>query len=471
MRVAFCQHYFYEYLGVMMLSAQLKRHGHEVELFIQSLDGLSGAVAEGRFDLVCFTMMSNDVNWGAAAARRLKALRPSLPIAVGGPHTTFFPGFLAEHPEFDVACVGEGDEAILDLARAIEAGEDYSRIPNLVVRTGSGELVENPVRPLIEDLDSLPFADRQLYRKFSYFRRSSVFYLIASRGCPYDCNFCFNHRYKALYRTARFRLRSPENIIAEVKAIQAQGIEIGLLVFVDSTINLDAAWCVDLFRKYREQLDVRFSVNMAAGQVSEEIVRALAETGSCRSVCFAIEVGDEKMRREVLRKNLSNADILRAARLLRAHGIRIYAYLMFGIPFETAETALRTIEFCQEVRPDFVKPALFVPYRELDVTRLALEHGFVTPEDLVKLDDARFGAMESAMRLSDIAIIKNLFYLSVLMIHLPRLQPVLLRLVKLQGGALFRMAYLVSFLLQVRRFFRMPWRRSLVEFAYHRKET
>jgi radical SAM superfamily enzyme YgiQ (UPF0313 family) len=416
-------------------------------------------------------MMSNDVEWVVDAAKQIKAIAPMLPVVVGGPHTTFFPDFLNAHPEIDACCVGEGDEAIIDIASAVTNKTDFASIPNMVARTPAGAIVHNSLRPLIQDLDSLPFADRQIYRKYNYFHDAAVTSLIATRGCPYDCNFCFNHQYKQLYNTAKFRLRSAENIIAEIKAIQAQGIKINMLFFVDSTINLNASWCEDLFRRYKQHVDIKFSVNLAAGQITERVLRAMAETGNCHSVRFAVEVGNEWLRKKVLRKPLNDKDIKEAANLLREYNIPIYVFLMFGVPHETEETAKETIRFCQQLRPGFVKPALFVPYRELDITTIALEQGFLKSEDLKRLDDPRFSSLDSVMRLNDINAIKNLFYFSVLMIHFPRLGRWLMKLIHLRGNPLFRMVYVFSFILQNFLFFGIPWRRGLLEFKHHKIET
>jgi len=240
-RIAFCQHFWYEYIGVMMLSAQLKRNGHFVEVFINDFSDLFKALRRKEFDLVCFTMMSNDVDWGLKNARRIKEIDSSMPIAVGGSHTTFFPEFIY-NKEIDIICIGEGDKAVVDLAHALDNKEDYSRINNLIVKDRDNNITRNILNPLIEDLDSLPFCDRQIYQKYSYFRKCAITNIIASRGCPYNCSFCFNHQYKALYKSNRFRMKSPENIIDEVKEIQRQEKRIGLLNFVDSTLNLNMAY-------------------------------------------------------------------------------------------------------------------------------------------------------------------------------------------------------------------------------------
>lgn len=469
-RVAFCQHLFYEYLGPMVLSAQLKKHGHETEIFISDIKLLLEAVKRNEFDLVCFSMMTCDVEWGVQYAKAIKEVNNAVPIIAGGAHPTFSPGFLDENNCFDMVCIGEGDTIILDLADAISNGRPYTNINNLVVRDGHGKVVSNPLSPLVQDLDSLPFPDRQLYRKYPYFNNYPITSMIASRGCPYLCSFCFNHQYNVLYETNKFRLRSHENIIAEIKHIESLGRKTNMLFFVDSTFNLDLAWCESFFRKYKEQVKLPFSLNIVAGRLNEQVVDAIAETGLCHTIRFAVESGNEAIRRDVLKKPISNKKIIESVRLLRARNITTYIYLMFGLPFETAENAMETIRISQEIKPDFINSALFMPYRNLDITKLALQNGFLKEDDLRLLDDPKYTRLESVLRLKDIDRIRNIFFFSLVMIHFPFTERVLMLLAKMRPNIIFKGIFLISYFLQTKKFVGIGWIRSIKESFYHKAE-
>jgi len=470
-RIAFCQHFFYEYIGVMLLSALLKKQGHRVEVFVSDLRGLRQAVKRKEFDLICFTMMTCDVSWALEHAKDIKKIDPDLPIAAGGPHTTIFPEFIEENGDIDIICIGEGEQAVLELAQAIDEGEEYTHINNLSVRDQNNKIVKNPLSPLIEDLDSLPFSDRQIYLKYKYFRKPTITNMIASRGCPYNCSFCFNHQFKKLYNCTKFRLRSPENIVEEIKFIQKQGFEIRLLLFVDSTFNLNLKWCEKFFKLYKkEKLNIPFSLNISAGRLNQRVSDALAATGNCQSVRFAVEVGNESIRTEVLRKPFTNKMLFETANLLRERNIPMNVNLMFGLPFETEEDVLETIKLARKIKPDFINSAIFTPYRGLEITRLSLEKGFLTEEDLKRLDDPQFSRLDSVMRLKDIDTIKNIFYFSLAMIHLPWTEPYLMKLVHFKGNGFFKSIFLVSHLLQTRKFVKIGWLRSVIESYYHRNE-
>ena len=469
-RVAFCQHFFYENLGIMMLSAQLKLRGHQVEVFVNDLRSLYKAIELDKFDLICFSIMTSDVSWALSNAKKIKNNNNSIPIAAGGPHTTFFPEFIELNREFDIICVGEGDQAIVELAESLDHQTAYTHINNLTVRDQDNSIIKNPLNPLIQDLDSLPFADRELYIKYMYYRKLPITSMVVSRGCPYKCSFCFNHQYNELYGTSRFRLRSPENIIEEIKAIQKHK-DINLLLFVDSTFNLNAKWCEEFFKKYKEELNVKFSLNFTAGAMNEKILDALCDTGNCHTVRFGVEVGNEKHRMEVLGKPVSNSKILRAATLLRERDIPIYIFIMFGVPFETEQTAIETIKLAQLIKPSFINSALFSPYRGLDVTKLALENNFITENDIKKLDNPQFSRMDSVMHLKDINAIRNIFYFSLAMIHFPFTERFLMKIIHMKCNRLFKCFLLLSHFFQTRGFVKIGWLRSIVEGFHHRSEV
>ena len=181
-RVAMCQHWWYEYLGAMMLSAGLKNEGHEVECFIHNLDELVEAVKRNEFDLICMTLMTSDIGWGQEYLERIKAANPAIPILCGGSHPTYHKGFINEDG-VDMLCVGEGDHAILEVADAIANGESWRDITGLIVKDELGMVKVNPLRPMITDLDSLPFPDRDMYRsKYRYFKDYPIVSMVATRG-------------------------------------------------------------------------------------------------------------------------------------------------------------------------------------------------------------------------------------------------------------------------------------------------
>ena len=130
--------------------------------------------------------------------------------------------------------------------------------------------------------------------------------MVATRGCPYRCNYCEIPSYMDMYNTKKFYYRSPENILGEIEAAKQSGMKPKLIVFVDSTFNLNKKWTLDFLAKYKSA-GIKFSANFTAGLINQATVDALANTKLCHSIRFAVEVGNEEMRRKVLNKNVRNS--------------------------------------------------------------------------------------------------------------------------------------------------------------------
>ena len=470
-RVAFCQHFWYEYIGPMALSAQLKNHGHDVECFVYDLSDLFEAIKREEFDLVCFTLMTCDVKWVLDNAAELKRIAPNIPILCGGAHPTYHQSFI-ENKSIDMICVGEGDDAIVEVAEAIGAKKNWLQIQNLVTKDLEGNIIKSPLRPMITDLDSLPFPDRQLYRsKFPYFKNSPITSMIATRGCPYKCTFCEIPSYMDMYQTNKFYYRSAENIIAEINDLKKQGIDPNLLLFVDSTFNLNLKWTVDFFEKYKNNIDIPFSCNIVAGMINERLVQALDDTKLCQSIRFAVEVGNEKLRKEVLGKKVSNEKMVWAAKALKEKKIPLYAYLMFAVPYDSLENTLETIHLTQKLKPDFVNSSIFSPYRGLAITDKGLEGGYLTEEDIDRLDDPEFSRTGSVLRLPDKNAIVNLYSMSLIMIHFPWTERILRKFIHVKNNTVFKLLFLASHFLQTRRFVGIGFFRSIYEGYHHRLES
>lgn len=471
-KIAFAQMFRYELVGTMTLSAILKANGHQVEIFVDDESSLYKRLEqnEREFDLIGFSLMTCHESWMLEVSRRIKELSKNVPTIVGGPHPTFFPD-VVKNDSIDMICKGEGEYALLEVMNAIDQRKNFEGIPNISFKN-NGSVITNEVRPLVEDLEQLPFPDRTIYQKYDYFKKQTVRTLIATRGCPFKCNFCFNHQWNEIYhkKGPRLRLRSPENIFAEVDHMESQGVGIGMLFFVDSTFNINRGWCLDFFKKYKGRIKYPFSCNFTANLITEDVVQAMAETGLCYEARFAVEVGNERLRKEMLRKPVSNEQIIRAGDLLNKYKIPINSYNMFGVPTETKEQALETIEINKRIKPIVFNSALFGPFPGLDVTKYALEKGLITQEDIEKLGRPPYTRTRSVMRQKDIKEISNIHKLAVLYVKLPWLTPILNRLINLPENVVFDYIYRLAYAYQFKKHLKLGFLRMLYEMFMHRKE-
>ena len=198
MKVLFIQQDVFKNYGTMLLSGILKENGHECDILIDALEKyLMKEIRLINPDLIAFSISTTIYSWMKDTAKRIK-LEFNKPIIVGGPHATFFPEVINDE-SVDIICVGEGEDAIIELVNKLKKGEDITKIKNLWVKK-DGKIYKNPIMHAIENLDSIPYADRDIYRKYSLFRDQNVDVFMSGRGCPYNCTFCFNKGYNELYK-------------------------------------------------------------------------------------------------------------------------------------------------------------------------------------------------------------------------------------------------------------------------------
>jgi len=444
-----------ENIGIMQISSVLKSHGHQCDLLLaeNSTADLVRRVKSYSPDIVGFSVMTIDAEWVLEVASLIRYKGMQRLTVAGGPHPTFFPDFL-ENDCIDVINVGEGEHAMRELADAMDNQKDFINIENLHVKR-DGRIHKNRLRPLA-DINQLPFPDRDMYLKYKAFRKQKNFNFIVSRGCPYDCSFCFMHQWRALYKSVcgkgdLVRLREVDLCIEEITEFSKK-VDISTVSFVDSSFNLEKEWTIAFLRAYGQTIGIPFTINVRPNLVDEDIVKAIADTKCCQSVRMGIEVGSEKLRHQLLRKKIKNEQIYRAAELLRRHGIRFVVFTMYGLPGETLEDALETIEMARKLKPFSLSVQLFHPYPGLDITRHAIEKGYLRDAQLLKLANKEYRTHKSILKQPEIDEVVNLLKLSILAIRLPLLLPVIRRLTKRKPNALYDLIYMISAYLMLRKY-------------------
>jgi|TARA_B100001971_G_C18232016_1_gene564537 radical SAM superfamily enzyme YgiQ (UPF0313 family) len=172
-RIAFCQNILVEFMGYMYMSSALKESGHIVEVFIdtkQNSNRFLNEVNKFNPDIVCFSILSPTVPWALRVSRKIKEHIDTITI-FGNIHAILNPG-LIEQPGVDVLCIGEGEQPLKMLADRVQQGESYHDIPSLTVKAENSEIINNPLPSTMQNLDDLPFHDREMYDKYPFFRNS-----------------------------------------------------------------------------------------------------------------------------------------------------------------------------------------------------------------------------------------------------------------------------------------------------------
>jgi radical SAM superfamily enzyme YgiQ (UPF0313 family) len=428
----------------MMLSAVLKEGGHECDIFIRERDDeeLVKSVHNSSPDIVAFSTTTGAHIWALKVAKRIKE-RVNVPILFGGPHPTFFPQVL-ENEAVDMICIGEGEHAILELADNLECGKEITKIKNLWIKR-NGKIYRNDLRLLIENLDELPFADRELYYKYDFLRTNPNKPFITGRGCPYSCSFCFNATLRNMYsgKGRYVRRRSVDNVIEEIRQVKA-AYGIGTVRFSDDTFILNPKWLDEFFKKYRAEIGNPYYCVIRADLVNEKIIRGLKQSG-CHSVSIGIETGNEYLRNAVLKKGITNEQIIKATKLLKKYGIKFGTFNMMGLPGETIETAFETVKLNINIGTDFPWCSVLQPYPKTEITRYAREGGYINDIDL-DVDSFDFTYFDKGIlkqeNINELTNLQKLFFFAV---KFPWLIPIIKLLIKLPPNKIFKMLFILGY--------------------------
>jgi len=352
--------------GIGALSAFARAAGHDTALI--SLDhevdrqGFLRQVARHSPDLV--GLHANSPQWSVVKqlGRWVKAADRTLPVVCGGTHPTTRPEDVLTSGAVDYVVRGEGEEALVELAAALERRQPADGIANLGMLRGDKVLL-NPVRDLLPDLDRLPFPDRGIFDFQGILdANGGEAPFMAGRGCPFACSYCCNNFLQRIYagRGRYTRFRSPGLVVEELERMRSE-YRFASVYFQDDTFTLDTKWLGRFGALYRERVGLPYRAQARVDLVDEEMVDLLASSG-CRHLNFGIEAGDERIRREVMRRDISDAQIERAFRLARSRGIKLWSYNIIGSPGEGEEEIRRTIEMNRALEPDHVQVSIFNPY-------------------------------------------------------------------------------------------------------------
>lgn len=360
-------------LGIGYLASYMRQNGYEARILQPDKDesfdaDMARAMGEFEPGLMCVSVMTPSYPRAVSICEQLKE-NYACATVMGGHHVSAVGAeVLEQSPATNFAVVGEGEQTLLELAReAASPKPDYSRIDGLVWRDASGGVTANKSRELIKDLDALPFPARDLvdmsrFKVHSYIdfgKRTAT--MITSRGCPYKCMFCSSF----LTMGAKYRYRSVENIVTEIKEI-VRDYGIDHIVFEDDTMTLKKDRIRALCEAMIEMPDRPSWYGLSrVDTMSLELAKLMKRAG-CRMVNFGIESGSQ----EILKKIGKRIDLKQAEEAVRActkAGLRTQCTFIVGFPFDTDETMKLTYRTATRIGPTV---AIFFPMTPYPGTRV-----------------------------------------------------------------------------------------------------
>ncbi len=370
--------------GINSMAAVLRSHGHKCTYYLASASveseivTLKKKIDDFNPDVIGFTAITSQFEYVKRLAGQIKKFFSGIVIC-GGVHPTLEPDCLEESPQLDSICTGEGEYALLDLLNALSNGTDIYSTSGFWFKR-NGRIIRNGAKPLIQDLDKLPFPDTDIcdWQKLID-ETNGRLRILFSRGCPFKCTYCSNHALNKLNKGSNVvRYPSIKRCMDEIEFVTSK-YRFDHLYFADDTFILNKKWCAEFLKEYQQKFNFPFGCQIRANLCSKETFSSLRQAG-CFAVMMGVESGNDYVRNEVLKRNMKKEQIVAAFSGARDVGIKTAAQVMIGLPFETEETVLDTINLMAELNPDEVRHGVFFPYPNTELQNVCYKHGFLKKE-------------------------------------------------------------------------------------------
>ena len=370
-------------LGLAYLAGVLENHDVEIEILDSPVTKMTlsqtvRSIISADPQVVGVTATTPTMINASRLLQEVKRSRPEVTTILGGAHVSAVPiETLREFPWIDLGVVGEGESTILEIMQNQKRGKrDLSRIKGIAYRDAN-KVCLTPPRPLIEDLDSIPFPARYLLPPLSSYsfvvgsyKESPTTTMISSRGCPYGCLFCDKSVMGRTYRT-----RSARNVVDEMEIlIDDYGIK--EIKFWDDLFTLDSDRVIKICREIKNRhLEISWSCDARVDAVSEEILREMKSAG-CWLIDFGLESGNQAIL-DGIGKGITLEQSKKAVQLAKKHGLSVRGYFILGLPNENLDTIEDTIRFSRSLGLDLAQFSLATPFPGTRLFEEAQNEGLV----------------------------------------------------------------------------------------------
>ena len=380
-------------LGLGYIASFLENKGVKVAIIDFEAEGLDISELKSRIkqanpDYIGITATTVVISSAIEIAEIARQALSAAKIVIGGVHPTISPDEVLLKPCVDYVVRGEGEETLLELLR----GEPLDSIKGLSYRLDD-KIIHNPLRDFIVDLDSLPHPAYHLLPMEKYrpstanYRRLPATSIVASRGCPGRCTFCYTD---VLGRRTRFR--SAENIVSEIKLLR-DNYGIKEISFYDDTFTANRQVVLDLCRLLKEQnLDITWACMSRIDMVDSALLKEMNAAG-CHQIGYGIESADETILKNI-KKPIPLERVKKVVRETHRAGIDVRGMFMFGNPGETKETMQKTLDFAVSLNLDIAVFNITTPYPGTEMFNWAKDNGY-----LLTLDWNDYDLSKCVMRL------------------------------------------------------------------------
>ena len=364
-----------EPLGILYIASVLRGGGFEVRFldftFEKSLGKLEKEVKWA--DAIGMSFSTVLFNRSKHILKKIKAIKPEMPVIAGGPHPTADPeGTLKAG--FDYLVIGEGEQSALELFQSLAQGRDGKDIASVWARNGE-EIFKTTYRSFISDLNNIPFPARDLIDYHTYLKSGMLQVgIVLSRGCPFKCRFC--KPMQDLIFGRKLRRRSTQNVAEEIEwTIKLTGHNF-FLFRDDNLASLGLNWFEELHKEMEmRRIKITFSGQTRVNNISEEFVRELKAMGLV-GLAFGVESGSQKII-DYYNKCFKVDDSIRAFDICHKFGIGTHCFIILGAPVETKDDLQMTIELVKRLKPESITISRLTPAPGTYLHSEAIEKGIL----------------------------------------------------------------------------------------------
>ena len=370
-------------IGLLGLASVVRKAGHKVKIIEAASSNISYEESLQKIlafepDVAGFTAVTSSIYKAGKLSEMIKESNPEIKIIIGGPHITSVPEeTMSRFPEFDIAAIGEGENTLKELVASLENNGRLKDIPGILFRK-NGQYVKTEPRPLIKNLDELPFPAWDLIDNFPLGYKPAAFkckrlpaaYIISARGCPHPCIFCDTSVFSRQYRAY-----SAEYIVEMINVLKTDyGIK--EIIFEDDTFIIFKKRLIQLCETLiKEKINISWSCNGRANAVKPEILRLMKKAG-CWQIAYGIESGDPDIL-EFSRKRIKIEQMKQALEWSHEAGILTKGFFILGFPKETEDTLNRTIDFAKSCCLDDISVSQMTPFPGSEMYRIGEKYGLI----------------------------------------------------------------------------------------------
>ncbi len=368
-------------MGIAYIAAVLEENNVVVEIIDaaaleMSWETLEVEIRKANPGMVAITALTPTISNALQTAELAKKTCPQATVVMGGYHPSFNHQEILDKDYVDIVVIGEGEYTFPELVKTLDEGGDLNQVQGIAY----GDVV-TPPRPLIMDLDELPFPARHLLPMDHYKILNMQLHtatMISGRGCPMQCSFCAS----AALHGNKLRMRSAKNVVDEMEHL-IKDHEAGMVAFMDDTFTLKPSRVIEICDEIiKRDLNLYWGCTARADTLSDELLQKLNESG-CITLFLGVESADQQQLDRV-NKQLTIDKIRRAFSLARKNDIRTIASVVLGMPGDTKDSIQRTIKFVRELNPSYALFSLATPYPGTRFYQQAVQENLIKVKDWSK---------------------------------------------------------------------------------------